>query len=61
MKNTSVKPANKAQAEIKATRVAAQAAWAKQRIAILDARLGENTGAKRERARLQRYINGSVP
>jgi len=50
MKNKSVKPVS--QAEINA----ANAAYAKQRLATLDARLGSNVGAKRERARLQKYL-----
>jgi hypothetical protein len=52
MKHKSVTPANHKQAEIDA----ANAAYAKNRVAILDARLGAGIGAKRERSRLTKYL-----
>lgn len=32
-------------------------AWAKSRLLVLNARLGKGVGAKKERARLAKYIN----
>lgn len=55
MKTKSEKPAPK-QAEIDA----ANAAYAKDRLAVLDARLGSNVGAVRERARLHKYLQPST-
>lgn len=35
----------------------ANAAWAKTRLLVLNARLGKDVGAKKERTRLAKYIN----